>query len=81
MTELFGFDRLAHALHTGSSGIKTGSTSRSAGYTHLFNRNTGRTACGRPAGRMVVALVPANVTEDTWPVRIALCPSCQKKVN
>ena len=76
---LFGYARLARALHTGNSGISTGATSRPAGKTHLFDGE--RTACGRTRGSMIVTLVPANVTEQTWLVRVVLCASCRKHVG
>lgn len=75
---LFGFTKLARAHHLGSSGIKTGSGGgKQAGMTHLFNAETGRTACGKPRGQMSSFAVPAEITEQTWPVRIGLCKTCR----
>ncbi len=73
---LYGYDRLALALHHGNVGIRTGSTRRPGGRTHLFDRETGRTACGRQRGAMSVTLVPETVTEENHHVRIVLCASC-----
>jgi hypothetical protein len=76
---LFGYARLAISMSPGNSGIKSGATSRPAGKTHLFDGE--HTACGRSRGSMAVTLVPANVTERTWPVRVALCRTCMGKVT
>ena len=77
---LFGYDHLAHGMRSATPGIKTGASSRPGGKTHLFDTVTKLTACGRERGQMAVTLVPANVTEVTWPVRVVLCSSCRKQV-
>jgi hypothetical protein len=76
---LFGFDKLAKAHHLGTSGIKTGSGGgKQAGSTHLFNKATGRTACGKARGQMSTFSVPVEITEANWDVRIGLCRTCRK---
>ena len=75
---LFGYDRLAKAMHKGNVGIKTGASSRPAGASHLFDLETGRTACGKQRGQMWVTHVPENVDESTWVNRIHLCRQCGK---
>lgn len=82
---LFGFTRLAHVLNKGWSGITTGAAScSSGGKTHLFDKASNRTACGRTRGDHAlwsIVLVPANVDETTWVARIALCKQCRKAVG
>jgi hypothetical protein len=78
---LFGYDRLATGLHKGNVGIRTGSTARSAGKTHLFNSSTQRTACGQQRQTMMISLVPDYVTESSWHVRVALCNRCRKHLT
>lgn len=79
---LFGFDKLAKAHHLGSSGIKTGSGGgKTSGSTHLFDKTTGRTACGKSRGHMSTFSVPVEVTESTWVHRIGLCKTCRKHVG
>jgi hypothetical protein len=75
---LFGFSKLAKAHHGGSSGIKTGSGGgKQAGQYHLFDKATGRTACGKARGQMSTFDVPVEVTDETWVVRISLCKTCR----
>lgn len=78
---LFGYNRIARALHKGNVGIRTGSTSRPGGMEHLFDKASGKTACGLSRGGMSVSLVPDNVTESTWDIRIGLCRRCRKNVG
>lgn len=78
---LFGYNRLARALHKGNVGIRTGSTARPGGKVHLFDNVVGVTACGRLRGSLSVSLVPAGLTEDNWQIRIPLCRTCRKKVG
>ena len=79
---LFGFNKLAKAHHLGTSGVKTGSGGgKKSGSTHLFDKATGRTACGKTRGQMSTFSVPADITESTWVHRIGLCQSCRKVVG
>lgn len=79
---LFGFTKLAKAHHAGSTGIKTGSGGgKKAGQHHLFDNATGRTACGKERGQMSTFSVPAEVTDQTWVIRISLCKTCRNHVG
>ena len=78
MSDLFGYAKLAKAHHLGSTGIKTGSGGgKQAGQTHLYSRETGRTACGKARGQMSTFDVPAEINEANWSVRIGLCKTCR----
>lgn len=65
---------LATSQHRGNVGIKTGSTARAAGKTHLFDKATGRTACGIARGSMVIHRNPYTI--DELPARFACCGKC-----
>ena len=78
---LYGYDHLALGLARGNPGLGRGATARSGGKAHLYNAETGRTACGRKAGSMAVSLVPETVTETTWATQIVLCSACREAVG
>ena len=78
---LFGYNRIARALHRGNVGIRTGSTSRPAGREHLFDKESGKSACGLSRGQMSVSLIPGDVTEQNWEDRIGMCRKCRQKVG
>jgi hypothetical protein len=69
--------QLATATHRGNVGIRTGSTGRSGGRTHLYDPAIGRTLCGRRRGEMVVHEMTFAV--DELPVRYAMCRSCWER--
>ena len=75
---VYGFDRLATALHRGNPGYSTGANGRPGGKTHLADKSTGRTHCGRPIDKMATTLVPERIADNPNRLRIhyAMCDQC-----
>jgi hypothetical protein len=81
-TTAYGFDRTVTALHKGNVGIRSGSTRRSGGRTHLADGTTKITACGITVDSSYGLIVPQHgLTGEQWADRLVDCQKCRKAVS